>query len=133
MSSWFVRPETTTLHVDGQTLVVRKYLSMGEHRARLARLYDTTAGGLLRVNPRQVGLATVTAYLLDWSITDDDGAPIPIRGLSLDDLQRVLDDLFPDRFAAIQDVIDAHEIAMLQARADLKKTAMTGDQPSPPI
>lgn len=132
MESWFVRPEITTLHVGGQTVKIRTRLSNGDRRARLSRLYRAQPSGALRVDPMQVGMATVTAYLLDWSLVDPDGQPVPIRGISVDDLTTILDDLDPDRFAAILDAIEQHELALLKERDDLKKT-LAGAPTSPPI
>lgn len=104
--SWFIRPETKILHIDGQTLTVRKRLNTGEQRRAIAAQYAARPDGSLRVDPFQIGIAKVVAYLLDWSLDVD------IKGLGPDDLRSVLDNLAPERFTQIREAIDAHEIAM---------------------
>ena len=126
--SRFVRPETMTLTLsEGDTLVVRGSLTNGEQRALFTRLYrrgpatpEAPAGALL-VNPDQVGLALVTTYLLDWTLRDDEGTPVRIDGLSLAELERVLDSLTPDSFTEIHEAVAAHDAAMREARAAKKK------------
>jgi hypothetical protein len=122
MASWFIRPETVSLPLsDGQSITVRKRLSAGEQRARFARMYAAGVNGDLQLNHLQVGMATITAYLTDWSLVDDGGDKVPIRGVSLDELQSVLDALDPSRFREIRDAVDAHESAMTAERADEQK------------
>lgn len=129
-SSRFVRPETKTIHIsDGDWLLVKKRLSAGEQRATLARLYVENPDGRYHSNPLQTGIATITAFLLDWSLTDEDGKPVVIRGLSVDDLVAVLDALDLESFAEIKDAINEHENAMIAERAAEKKTR-SGVRPS---
>lgn len=138
MGSRFVRPDTTRLTIsNGDWLLVKRRLSFGEQRAAYARLYTTDADGTVRRNVLGLGIAKVSAYLLDWSLTDDAGAPVVIRGISTDDLVAALDNLSPEDFAEIREAIDAHETATLAALEDAKKkTAMTltsePTSPSPP-
>lgn len=116
--SRFVRPETAILKLShGDTLTVKRRLNAGEHRARFARMSLAGVDGTLNVNRLQIGLATITAYLLDWSLTTDDGAPVVIRGVSLDHLTSTLDGLDPESFTEIREAIEAHEIAMDAERA----------------
>ena len=75
----------------------------------------------LRVNPLQTGLALITAYLLDWSLVDDDGVRVPIAGLSVADLESTLNGLDPESFAEIKRAIDDHEEAMRVEREQEKK------------
>jgi hypothetical protein len=131
----FVRPETAKLPLsNGDWLIVRKRLSHGEQRAAFARMYLAQVDGTLRVNPLSVGMETVTAYLLDWSLQDDDGQPVPIRGVSVDELTAKLDALSSEDFAEIRSVIEQHELAMATERADAKKKAAgaTGSDPTSP-
>lgn len=123
MASRFVRPETKTLPIShGDTLTVRKRLTAGERRAMFARMY---AEGTVRVDPIRVGVAAMTAYLLDWTLTDDDGKPVPIRDLSPDDIGRVLDNLTPESFNEIQDAIETHAEAMDAERVTEKNDQAT--------
>jgi hypothetical protein len=119
--SRFVRPTTTVLRIsDGDTLTIKTRLSSGEQRDAYSRMY-LTASGELRVNPLQQGLALITAYLVDWSLTDDDGALVPIRGVSIEELESVLNGLDPESFTEIKDAIQAHETATRAAREEEKK------------
>lgn len=131
--SRFVRPETRTLTLeDGESLVVRARLSNGEQRALFSRLY--TRGpvtpeapmGVLTTNPDQVGLASVTAYLLDWTLKDDDGKPVHIHDLAIDQLEQILNDLTPEAFDEIYAAIARHDGAMREAREAEKKTRIGG-------
>lgn len=105
----FVKPETDVLTISGgDTLVVKRQLNNGEQRAQFARMYIAGVTPMT-VNPLQTGMAIVTSYLLDWSLRDDEGRPVPIAGLSIEQLEPVLDSLDPERFAEIKEAIEAHE------------------------
>jgi hypothetical protein len=126
--SRFVSNATRTLPLsDGDWIVVKDRLNVGEVRAEFARRYEyPEGGGPPRLNLQQLGFSQVVAYLLDWSLPE-----MPIRGLAPADLDRVLRNLDADDFAEIQTAIDDHVLAMDEARAAQKKTA-TGAPPSPP-
>lgn len=112
----------------GDWIEVRRRLNTGEYRARLTRTYQKVGNGDLQLDRIGVGLATVTAYLLDWSLTDDRDKPVVIEGLSIEDLTRVLDNLDVDTFGEILDAIEAHETTM-----DAAKKSQDGATPSPAI
>jgi hypothetical protein len=134
MTSRFIRPETTVLTLaNGDTLVVKQRLNAGEQRARFTRIFLAGADGSRRVDPMQTGMALITAYLLDWSLTDDDGRPVKIAGLSVNELASVLDSLEPDSFGEIAAAIDAHETAQAAARETEKKTILSGSDASKAI
>jgi hypothetical protein len=121
--SRFARPDVTVLKLaNGDTLTVKRRLTAGEQRAMFARMYHSVNGSL-KVNTLQVGAATCLAYLLDWTLTDDDGQLVEIRGMAPDDLAVVLDSLTPEDFKEISQAIDAHSTAMEDARDQEKKTA----------
>lgn len=114
--SRFVRPETVTIPISrGDTLTVRKRLNAGERRAAYARMYIQGEDGRLRVNALHTGIALVVAYLLDWSLVDDDGRRVEIRALSAEDLTRMLDALDPESFQEIKEAIEAHDAAIAAA------------------
>jgi hypothetical protein len=124
--SRFVRPLTRTLTLgNGDQLIVRERLTAGEQRAHHARLYSRGAGGLLELNPHMIGIGVVLAYLLDWNLKDDNDQLVPIRDLSPDDLQQVIDSLDTVSFHEIREAIEAHDTAMLEAREE-KKTIPNG-------
>ena len=126
---WFVRPDTVTLPLsNGQWLLVRKRLSAGERRAKYARLYMMTVKDgthVRQVNPEQVGLASVTAYLLDWSLRDHDGTPVVIKDLPIDQLEMTLNQLTPEAYDEIEKAIETHDDSMAQ-----KKTIPNGEPAS---
>jgi hypothetical protein len=118
-----VRPQTTVITLaPGETITVKTRLTAGEQREAYARLYTAGADGKLRVNPLQSGLAMMTTYLVDWNLTDDDGALVPIRGVPIEELEAALDNLDPDDYAEIKAAIEAHEATQRAVRAALKKT-----------
>jgi len=120
--SRFVRPETTTLHISqGDTLIVKRRLTAGEHRDMLVRGSVMGEDEKLHVNPAQIGLAAMTAFLVDWSFVDDRGQHVEIRGLSIADLEACLRALDPDDFEEVKTAIEAHENAMTAERDQEKK------------
>ena len=128
--SRFARPEVTVLTLaNGDTLTVKRRLTAGEQRAMFARMYRTV-DGVTKVDGLEVDRATVVGYLLDWSLTDDEGQPVPIRGLPPDELAIVVDGLTPEDFKEISAAIDAHSEAMSAVRQAEKKTPL-GDTASP--
>lgn len=120
--SRFVRPETVRLPIsDGDWLLVKKRLTSGEERAAFARTYIAGVDGRMHVNPISLGVGQVTAYLLEWSLTDDDGQIVDIRDKSADELAVVLDSLSPEDFTEIRDAIAAHDDAMRKERDEKKR------------
>lgn len=133
----FVGVETDVLPLpNGQTITVRRRLNTGEIRARLGRS-STLAHGTRTSDPLLVGMATVTAYLLDWTVTDRNGSVMPIHTLTHQHdyagLEQVLNNLEGDVFGDIFKAIDAHEDARNAARAAEKKTILIGGGTSNPI
>jgi len=123
MGSRFVRPEVTVLTLaDGEKLTVRKRLNHGEQTACFARMYMTLASGERKVDTLKVGLAMISAYLLDWTLTDDSGNVVQIRDKSLDDVESALNALDPYSFNEIRAAIEKHEIEMAKERAAGKPT-----------
>lgn len=144
--SRFVRPETRVLKlpdrhdadgtvIPGETLTVRKRLNHGERTAAFTRMYQQAADGSRRVDPTKVGMATIVAYLLDWTLTDDDGNVVAIRDQPVEVLESALNALDPDSFDEIRRAIDQHEADMAAERAAGKPkdgaTTSPGISPSP--
>jgi hypothetical protein len=108
----FVGVETDTLPLsDGAWIIVRRRLNHGEQTDMFARLYIAGVDGQFRSNPFKQGMATVTAYLLDWSRTDQ-----PIRGLTPEQLEPILRGLAVESFAEIRKAVEAHELTQEKAR-----------------
>jgi hypothetical protein len=130
--SWFVRPEVVRIPLsEGQWITVKKRLNAGESRDTFARMCQQGIEPL-RVNPIQIGLAQTLAYLIDWSLCDDDGQPVAIANQSIDVVESTLNALEPERFDEIREAVSKHEIEQLAARAEEKKTR-SGATGSPPI
>jgi len=128
--SRFVRPETDTIKLsEGDTITVRRRLTVGERRAMYARMYkpDTT-----KVDPLRVESSTVVAYLLDWSFVGDDGRKVPIEDLSPADLTVVIDGLEADDFRELADAIGEH-IGRMDAERTAEKNGQAGEIKSSPI
>jgi hypothetical protein len=127
--SRFVRPDTKVLKISqGDTLTVKRRLNHGEQSAAFARMYLAGVDGQMRVNPMEVGLQTIVAYLVDWSLTDDNGKLVIIRDQPVETVVAALHALSPEDFAEIRAAIDAHEAAMQAERSEEKKL-----QASPPV
>jgi len=149
MPSRFVRPGTRRLSLsDGDWILVRTRLSAGDNREMLKRFYVTDRAGscpkcrteletIRRLDTFESTVATVLAYLVDWSITDDDtGEIVNIRDEPVDVVRATLDALDPDTFVEIRQAIDAHVDAMDAERAEEKKrragaTTSNATSPSP--
>jgi len=117
---------------DGQWVAVKKRLTAGEYRDMLRRMSTQKDDGTLVVNSLETGRARCVAYLVDWSPPDWP----PIRHAGRDDLAVALDALDPDDFEEVKDAVMAHEVAMLEERAEEKKrrsgmTASARISPSP--
>src|SRR4029434_6628201 len=70
MRSRFVRPEPVVIPIsDGDTITVRRRLNAGEQHEMQASMYRLDPDGRLQVDPRQVPMALVAAFLLDWSLS----------------------------------------------------------------
>ena len=132
--SRFVAPQTDILTLgNGDTLVVRRRLNIGEQRESYrvcSELVEQEDGTVKRIpDPHRIGLAKVAAFLVDWNLAVDDA---PIRGLDLAQRVALVDNLDPDDFYEIKDVIDVHEAATAAARLDEKKT-LSGEPNAPAI
>jgi hypothetical protein len=126
MPSRFVYPSTDTLTLDnGDTLIVRRRLNMGEHRASVHACYvvalDATGAPVSVYDPTRMPGAKVAAYLVDWQMPD---AP-PIRDLELAERIAVVENLDVSDFFELKAAIDAHEARQITARLQEKKRAAT--------
>lgn len=116
MTSRVVAPGTKRLDLSqGDWLLVKQQLNAGETMdlfERAAPGFDITAGvDLKRLAPTKVGMAIVLAYLLDWSLVDDDGGPIPIRDATPDEKEAALRLLDLESLVEIMDAISTHDAA----------------------
>jgi hypothetical protein len=122
--SRFPKPALDVLPLaNGDTITVRRALTHGETLDQFARMYQTTrdgayvyAEGRPVVDPLKTGDAVIVAYLVDWTIRDDDDAVIPIRGLSPDELADVIRNLDHESAVEIRAAIQDHEIRQRQKK-----------------
>jgi hypothetical protein len=123
--SRFVGPQTETLTLDnGDTLLVRRRLNMGEFRASSRLCYEVHENGgppTLILDPTRQPMAKVAAYLVDWQLVD---AP-PIRDLDLSQRFAVLDNLDPTEFLEVLTAVNGHEMRQVMARLEEKKLVAT--------
>lgn len=115
----FVRPEPQRLTLsDGKFIDIRKRLTHGETEDMYTRMSPHADV----LNRREVRTAKILAYLLGWSLTDDDGTPAPMAP-TLPEQTRLdtIRSLDPDRAVEMWHAIEAHEDAMDQARQAQKK------------
>jgi hypothetical protein len=125
-----VAPEAVRLPLsDGDWIDVRKRLNHGEHSRMLERLYIITPEGEARRDPLKWADVIVTAYLLDWSLTDPAKGRLEIRGQSFSAMQAALDLIDPDDFAEVREAIETHASAVARAAAE-KKRRRTGENAS---
>lgn len=122
-TSRLVAPGTKRLTLaNGDFLIVKHRLNAGETLDlfdRAAPEMDATQPGTLtlaKASPTTVGLAIVTAYLLDWSFTDLEGAIIPIRGASAEEKTAALRLLDFDSLVEVMNAITAHDAAIRQEK-----------------
>ena len=122
----FVTPEPTRLTLaDGKFVDVKKRLNHGETEdmyARWAPYVESGGSATPKLDRREVRTAKVEAYLLGWSLTTDDGTPVPMTpDMPYADRLATIRNLDPERFTEIHAAIEAHEQAVEAARAAQKK------------
>lgn len=118
--SRFVRGETTRIDLSaGDWLLVKQRLTNGETREQLRRSY-THVNGTHYYDPIESGMALVVAYLVDWSLTNDEGKPVVIREKPRNEVVAALDALSSEDFGEIKRAIETHERAMETDRQEKK-------------
>lgn len=116
----FVKPETVRLPLTGgDWLEVKKRLTAGEYRDRLAREYkQDEVSGRLSMDIRQSGIALIVAYVVDWSFQDDRQQSVPFS----EDALKAVD---IDTFRELLQAVEAHDAADEAARSE-EKNARAG-------
>lgn len=142
MASRVRRPETEVLTIsDGDSLVVKKFLTAGEFRELIkhatrpvrmdAALVKSGRDVALEIDPTESALATVLAYLVDWSFVDFDGRPIVIRDQPPEVVRAALDSLDADSYLEVQRAIQEHDRVMRAFVAEEKKMKSGATTPEP--
>ena len=109
----FVQPKIVRLTIsDGDFIDIKNELTAGEEREAFARMTKVLeAGRRPQLDPEQVELSTLVAYVVGWSLLDAEGQPVEV----MEDAFKALDSA---TFLEIYKAIEAHE----QALALQKKT-----------
>lgn len=132
MGSRFVRPTTTLLTISqGDTLTVKTRLTHGERADSYERQYVPTVDGSLVLKAGQIKLSMVTAYLIDWSLTDEAGKRVEIFQQPIDAVERILRSLSSEDFEEIAEAITAHEARQRAPLPQEKKVDAAPISPSP--
>ena len=125
-----VMPQTVVLPLAyGWTVTVWDELTHGQYNDLRSRIWTESDTGAMARNVEQFFDGLVIAYLVDWTLTDAQGARIEIRGLKPAALQDAFRNLRQFAALEVQRAIEAHHERVAAAIADLKKTAST-DAPS---
>ena len=143
-SSRVKRPETETIPISmGDTLTVKKFLTAGEFRELIraatkpVRLDATTAASgkdlSFEIDPTESGVATVLAYLVDWTFTDFNGRPLVIRDQPPSVVRAALDAIDSDSYMEVQRAIQEHDKTMRAFAASEKKMTSGETQPDPTL
>lgn len=113
----FVSPETVRIGLradpDGTKnwIEVKKYLTAGEtHAFRMAGFQrvskrEGSAETEVGIDWREIAIAKVKAYLVDWSARDRRDKPVPIT-------DETIRQLSPEQFDEIEEAIEKHRQAM---------------------
>lgn len=119
------------------TIEILDRLSHGEREAMFAHMAPNAGeNGIFRADRRVVRTGKVFAYLLGWTLKDDDtGRPVPYSPrLPEDERMATINGLDPDTFDEIHIAIETHEAASDAERDALKKAndgSPSGAQTSP--
>lgn len=132
MRSRVVRPERTRIPIsDGDWIEVKAELNAGEYRRSLARLRKVAEDGSVSIDPYMLGLHTMLAYLLDWSLVDLDGRVIHIRDEGPEVVEHALAAIDIESYEEIRLAILAHERRIYERREEQKKTHTSANASSP--
>lgn len=130
------RPAVDRLDLsEGDYLIVKQDLTAGEFRelmrasakpiavtGDLVALAATGTAPKIEVDPIAAGLATVVAYLLDWSFADADGKKIAIADQPPAVVRAALDHIDNASYLEVQGAIMKHQTARAAILAEEKKT-----------
>ena len=141
MASRIRPPETVVIPISqGDTITVKRFLNAAEFRQviraatrpmKIGANTNTDHDLSLDIDPTASALATILAYLLDWTFTDFNGHPILIREQPADVVTAALDAIDADSYMEVQRAIQAHDTAMRAWIAAEKKTNPGSTTPAP--
>jgi hypothetical protein len=137
MGSRVRRPEIDTIAISGgDTLTVKRFLTAGEFRAiirsstkpiRLDALSAASGRDIsFELDPTENAIATILAYLLDWSFTDWDGRPVVIKDQPASVVRAALDAIDAESYMEVQRAIQDHD-KTVRAFVALEKKMTSGE------
>lgn len=119
---WFVKPEVVRLPIEGgHWIEVKKRLTAGEARKlNAAAVKEVRADGRVTPDFEAMGKSEALAYLVDWSLRDDNDKPIPIDT----DAKKLsaLDNMSEEGFEVISKAVEAHANAIKEEMDAAKKS-----------
>jgi hypothetical protein len=123
--SRFLKPEVVRINLTGgDYIVIKRQLTAGEKRRVFARTTKPVkAGQLIEIDLEKAGISEMVEYLVDWSFTDTDGKPVPIKDMPAEYVVDVLNSLDADSFQEITDAISAHEKSIDEEKKTIRSTA----------
>ena len=125
MTQWFVRPATARVALpDGEWIEVKQRLTIGEERRQQASVIkEVRTDGRVTPDLEMLGKAETLAYLVEWSLRDEDGRVVRIDT----DARKsaAIDSLSPEAFRLISEAITAH-VERMAAERDVQKNVMDG-------
>jgi hypothetical protein len=115
----FVDPDSTRLDLtDGDWIEVKVELTAGETRDLYGRMRPyVVPGEPNQLIAKEVGIARLIAYVIDWSLRDRAGKPVPVNEKTIDGVDM---DTFQEMLAAVDAHItrhDEHRLAEKNGRA----------------
>jgi hypothetical protein len=134
-NQWSVKPEDIRIELvwnfneEERPLWIRlkKYLTVGENRRMLKSISNVTSKLGTTREPNQApeanfewteySFARCEAFIIDWSLADDEGNKLPIS-------RETLESLHQEVFEIIDTAIDKHETEMAESTS--KKKVTTG-------
>lgn len=133
MSAGTRRPETDRIVIPPDDwIVVKRFLTAGEQRRIFRLMMRAGVRGVDEIDTLNVGLSKMIVYLLDWSYTDPDGAPLVIAGQPEATIAAILENLDVDVFRQVLEAVEAHESA-IDARRAAEKNGRGGEMKSSAI
>lgn len=109
----FVQPDIVRLPLsDGDFIDVKRELNAGEQRKLFAGMVrdGVIPGEKTVLDPEQVGITKLVAYLVGWSLVDAKGAPVPVSEAALKNLD-------VETYTEIMTAVDTHETEQEAKRA----------------
>jgi len=124
---WFVTPEVVRLPLsDHQWIDVKKRLTVGEERAAFQQIVgEVNTQGWRRPNMEMMGIAEMAAYIVNWSLVDQGGKPVPVSVGAIQSMDGA-------GFREIETALEGH-IKAMEAEETVRKNEAAGENGSAPI